>query len=262
MPLSHPIADRFTSRVQRAGFTLVELLVVISIVSLLVAILLPTLASARESSRAIRCSANLQQIGIAITNYSYDYRDYLPPVRDIALDDTTWDWALRTYLNIRNASSDPATIGYYCQSEDIPPTNPQIARATRSYGYNSGIGTLTSNGKYSRTFSEFTRAAKTSRLLLAGDMGISTMNNHAVGRRFNSNLTPYKTDEIYRYNNSNNVVETAEATMRHGNGQTMNVLYIDGHVERRGDAYLLRSGCGPVPSAVENLNIWYWNMPN
>ena len=62
-------------RTRRSGFTLVELLVVIAIIALLLAILLPSLASAREAGRASVCSNNTRQMGIAMNAYALDNRD-------------------------------------------------------------------------------------------------------------------------------------------------------------------------------------------
>ena len=60
---------------RRNAFTLIELLVVIAIIGLLISILLPSLALARKSGRAVVCTSNQRQFGLGYSTYAVDFKD-------------------------------------------------------------------------------------------------------------------------------------------------------------------------------------------
>ncbi len=61
----------------RRGFTLIELLVVIAIIAVLVSILLPALAQAREVARQTVCHSNIRELHLAAVTYAEDYKGYI-----------------------------------------------------------------------------------------------------------------------------------------------------------------------------------------
>lgn len=73
--------NKVSIRVKNKAFTLIELLVVISIIAILIAILLPALKSARKAAQSVQCMTNQRQSGLALMQYTYDFRDWAPAAK-------------------------------------------------------------------------------------------------------------------------------------------------------------------------------------
>jgi prepilin-type N-terminal cleavage/methylation domain-containing protein len=80
----------------KSAFTLVELLVVISIIAVLLAVLMPALNKSRESAKTVICSTNVRQLGLGYSMYEMD-NGYMPEFVDGIVNGITWAGSLRKY---------------------------------------------------------------------------------------------------------------------------------------------------------------------
>ena len=103
LPALHRRARREVRRASTAGFTVVELLVVIGIVAILTGLLMPVLSHARAASGRLRCMSNLRQIGCGLVEYTERFNDCLPRFNATANQQTA-EWGEAMALTTRFGS--------------------------------------------------------------------------------------------------------------------------------------------------------------
>ncbi len=128
---------------QKAGFTLIEVLVVVAIIALLIAILLPSLARAREQVKRTNCMANLRTLGQATVMYADANKDLLPNANRPGYPATDTDVERNTVvmINIYRKYIREAAV-FHCPSdrdtvpktiETVDYTLPNSARVSYDY---------------------------------------------------------------------------------------------------------------------------------
>ncbi|MEP0844454.1 MAG: prepilin-type N-terminal cleavage/methylation domain-containing protein [Phycisphaerae bacterium] len=101
-------------RIQRRGFTLIEVLVVVAIIALLISILLPSLKRAKEVSRRTVCLSNLHQMGVGMVPYAQDHKGLLPQKGSFSYyiaEYTRWHQTLNTIADKDLDSKVPINYG-------------------------------------------------------------------------------------------------------------------------------------------------------
>jgi prepilin-type N-terminal cleavage/methylation domain-containing protein/prepilin-type processing-associated H-X9-DG protein len=110
-------------RTNKSGFSLIELLVVITIISILLSILMPVLGKARTSAMQLKCTHNLKQINMTIQLYTDDYGNTFPCATD-PLPSGVWLWMGRgwrslvsSYLGNSINEKNPSIL--YCPEDKV-----------------------------------------------------------------------------------------------------------------------------------------------
>lgn len=212
------------------GFTLMELLVVISIVAVLAALAFPVLSGSMKKARTSEGASRLQQIGVACKLYfgenrRYPGAHYRDPVTD---ERTSWKELLAPYLNINPSAvfdhpafSDPNVETQWSQA--WPGENPP------SYSFNPNL-----ISSFSLSGESPVRVKRPSEVMLA--MDASTQNFGAAdanlwGVWLSDNANPEQAIEVAGYQAS----PRATPRFRQAGGTpdspgAANVLFCDGHV--------------------------------
>ncbi len=201
-----------TSRKDR-GFTLIELLVVISIVALLISILLPALASAREAAQSVKCLNNQRQMMLGFAMWLQDNDEYYPTSykKFSEIDGKKDAWVpwygkafIGQYINNKNQCSTAFPPDKQIPSNDLPwcPTvGPE--RRTKSLaigiGYNKYDGNCLhgyisdwhkSLGRHKLRHSEI---AKPSNVFILGDADLKSKSTYIIRKLSAHASEPYMT---------------------------------------------------------------------
>jgi prepilin-type N-terminal cleavage/methylation domain-containing protein/prepilin-type processing-associated H-X9-DG protein len=161
--LRHPQDERRGSGRRlwrRAGFTLVELLVVTGIIAVLTGILLPAGMKAMQHSRAVVCQSNLRQLAVTALMYTENNRGYFPPAHYIDTAGTPANALtgapvlLKSYLpdmRIFECPTDPQAINVHKVYGSLYRVNPDLPEfAGYSYNFFVFINALASGARATR----------------------------------------------------------------------------------------------------------------
>ena len=146
------------------AFTLVELLVVISIIGLLAGLAVPAINGGLKSAKAGACLSNLHQIGVATMAYAADNSFKLPNADG---DGETWPVKLGTFISTGTKSKKSIFVCPGCEKPVVEATGTEVAV---TYGVHSGL--MPKGG----TATNITAVSRATEVILAGDVCQETGN--------------------------------------------------------------------------------------
>ncbi|MHB1155447.1 MAG: prepilin-type N-terminal cleavage/methylation domain-containing protein [Phycisphaerales bacterium] len=233
----------------RPAFTLVELLVVVSIIALLIAILLPALNKARDSARQLQCLSNLKQWGMADLMYADSYAGWYVPCEDQTPSDGSTQ--LRWYENfdfyelLKMTRSD-APFGWRPTSPLCPVSYAELHPYTVS-----GRGTfVTPTYSYGLNTSD-SLGNEQYRASMVVSAGKSLMWADGLDRHIHHFGSSFYSDE---YGEESRTVTGITGMIAYRHSKGANLAYFDGHA---GTVTRAEASCPPPAWTSANTALWY-----
>lgn len=207
----HKKKQKGTKRKEKFQFSLIELLIVITIIVILAGILFPAFSKVRAKTIAIQCNSNMKQIGLILFIYSGDGNDYI-----IASSFGSTYWGRNLYIGgyfnnlsfFDNNINWPKIMSCPGQRENLGTTPRPYAQINDSIGYHYGLNYYTSppmSGGVDPVFNKINKYTKLSQINMA-----SESSGYYYVRETITSTSGYNLN------------------LRHN--RSANVLYLDGHL--------------------------------
>lgn len=200
------------------GFSLIELLVVVSIIAVLAALLLPAIRIVRDAAHGAACASNLRQLGMGFHGYADENEGRFPPFSNLPVGGLSQfypnlldDAGLIEVARWRSQPYGVAEGGvWHC-----PSLSSALSNSSGGYGM---LESMPHGGAYQQSIMRPQISRTTTRLLLS-----DAENNQGSGayKGWPSSSCPIC---------SGTWTDRRRAAARHGQGRSSNVCFVDGHV--------------------------------